>query len=146
MPDRLIPPAPVLLHLLPHYLQVSLHLLFATRVPHPLPHGVGSVGPKIFGVGVAHARALRPGLIGSIEGHDHLLGLQKLFFIVTLGYFLADLRFLVGVEAQNLLVVFKLKFEAEVGTDIGPAGADMFDGRCEGLLIFFHVVGNNECG
>ena len=54
--------------------------------------------------------------------------------------------FLVRVEAQNLLVVFKLKFESKVGTDIGSAGADMFDGRCKGLLIFFHVVGNNEGG
>ena len=75
MPDRLVPPAPVLLHLLPHYLQVSFHLLLATRVPRPLPHGVGSVGPEIFSVGVAHARALGPGLTGRIEGHDHLLGL-----------------------------------------------------------------------
>ena len=54
--------------------------------------------------------------------------------------------FLVRVEAQQLLVVLKLKLEAQVGTDIGPAGADMFDGRCEGLLIFFHVVGNDEGG
>ena len=42
--------------------------------------------------------------------------------------------------------MFELQFKAKIGTDVGPARANMLDGRSKGHLILFHVVGDNKGG
>lgn len=124
-----------------------LHLPLVARVPSSLPCYVGSESAKIFSVGVTHTRTFAsPASFRSIEGHNHLFGLNDLFFGVLLGDLFSDRSFLLGVQFEGVLVVFELQFKAKVGTDVGPAGANMLDGGSKGHLIFFHVVGNNKGG
>ena len=97
---------------------------------------------------MTHAGSLgwTAGLYGGVEGHDHLLGFDHILSGVLLGDLFGEGGLLLGVEFEGVLIVLELELEAEVGADSGPAGADVFDGGCEGHLVLFHVVGDDKCG
>ena len=49
-------------------------------------------------------------------------------------------------EPKLRFILLELPFEAEVGTDGGPAIPEKGDGLSEPPLIFFHEVGDDEGG
>jgi hypothetical protein len=76
-------PGPVLLEfcLTAYHQEISFDLgLLAAGVIGGLPCEIGSVGPKGLGVGGRHPGRLA--LNWSVEGQQHLFGLQKLFWLV----------------------------------------------------------------
>ena len=81
MPNWFVPP-PLFLHLLPYYLQIPLNFLFATWITSSFPHRIRCKVPKILCISMTHPWSLWSIISWSIKSHDHLLCLQKLFFIV----------------------------------------------------------------
>ena len=68
------------------------------------------------------------GFYRGIEGHDHLLGLYHMLFGIRMRNLFIGGSLLFALQFEGVLIGFELQFEAKIGTDVGPARANVFDG------------------
>lgn len=136
------------LDLLPPHQQVGLSRTLVGGV-RALPRKRRSELPKRLVVGAANRRRRER---SPLEGEHHLLGLQELHVLPLQELSLLGVDFLailgrgLFLMLQQVLVVFELQFEAQVGTYVGSAGADVLDGGGEGNAVLLHVVCDDQGG